>query len=104
MTKATTPRHFQTKNDNLGGCSSTLINTVNQNGKLYLLTANHCVDPNLEELNTTNIYISFKYEVITPSIRIPSNEYEADRVEAKLMMRNKNADIAIYIGSEQNTH
>ncbi|QTD39108.1 hypothetical protein JL193_07645 [Polaribacter batillariae] len=52
--------------DEGGLCTATLINTVNQNGKYYLLTVAHCL---LEYMvgDLYPAYLTFNYEVLKPS-------------------------------------
>ncbi len=51
-------------------CSGTLLNTVNQNGKYYFITAQHCfLTPKVEEGDEFEFYYSFDYEVEQPSQR-----------------------------------
>ncbi|MEW7277726.1 hypothetical protein ABW636_03940 [Aquimarina sp. 2201CG1-2-11] len=55
------------KEGSFRSCTGTLLNTVNQNGKYYILTAAHCVEAN--EGEDFSGYFSFNYEALTPSHR-----------------------------------
>ncbi|MEW7277731.1 GEVED domain-containing protein [Aquimarina sp. 2201CG1-2-11] len=57
-----------------GVCTGSLLNTVNQNGKWYILTAAHCINKSSYIIGQEqNLYISFNYEAMDPAQRMVSS-------------------------------
>ena len=95
-------------------CTATLLNTVNQNGKYYLLTAAHCLseespvvvndDVFCDNINTSypeigsdlNISISFNYESLSASARVETGvALVTQKIKAKLRQIIPDFDLAL---------
>ena len=64
--------------------TATLVNTVNQNGKLYLLTAEHTVEKKKGDSITG--LLSFNYEALNPDNRLAENDIEV-RQKVNLLVK-----------------
>jgi hypothetical protein len=76
-----------------GNCSGVILNNTQQDGKLYLLTASHCVSP-VNILNGREIYWGYEQKCLTPQV----NNYDAftERGEVILRQIDRNLDFALF--------
>ncbi|WP_452598716.1 trypsin-like serine peptidase [Pontimicrobium sp. MEBiC01747] len=84
--------------DDNGNCTCTLLNTVNQNGKYYIVTAAHCLQDSNGAYSDTDdevsILFSFNYEAMNPKKRT-ENGIKAIEITAKVLNIIPRKDLAL---------
>jgi len=78
--------------------TGTLVNTVNQNGKLYVLTVAHALDFDKSSIidEVFQVDISFNYELMNPCDRLGSDEdYTLETIKMVSRVIDHESDIAL---------
>ena len=50
-------------------CTGTLLNTVNQDGKRFVISSAHCIPANAKVNDKIDVYLTFNYEAMNPNLR-----------------------------------